>query len=150
MIDGAVDGFGMPIGSFYYLGYNNEAFKQITAIPVETERANCSATPSACWRPTRSPVSCSSRKWITIASKKLKGVWKEVAIRERLLRLVLELAAAALVIFAQRSHHRRGSSRWNMRAGAGSWFAATLVDRNVAIVDPLLVHPFPAHALLSG
>jgi hypothetical protein len=47
-------------------------------------------------------------------------------------------------------HRRRRSSRRNMRAGAGSWPAAALVDRHVAIVEPLLVHPLPAHAFFSG
>jgi hypothetical protein len=37
-----------------------------------------------------------------------------------------------------------------MRAAGGSLFGTSLVDRHVAIVDPLLVHPLPAQPLLSS
>jgi hypothetical protein len=35
-------------------------------------------------------------------------------------------------------------------AAAGSGFGSALVDRHVAIVDPLLVHPLPAEPFFSG
>ena len=41
-------------------------------------------------------------------------------------------------------------SRRNMRAGARPWFGAALVQRYVAIVDPLLVRPLRAEAFLAG
>src|SRR2546422_8471440 len=72
------------------------------------------------------------------------------AIRERLLHLGLGIAAAdtgdgAGSYCAVVPLRRRGrSSRRNMEAGAGSWPAPALVDRHVAIVDPLLVHPLSA------
>jgi len=37
-----------------------------------------------------------------------------------------------------------------MLARAGTGLGAPLVDRHIAIVDPLLIHPFPAQPLLSG
>jgi hypothetical protein len=42
------------------------------------------------------------------------------------------------------------SSRRNAGASAGPRLFAALVDRYVAIVDPLLVHPLPAESLLSS
>src|ERR1700682_4871378 len=42
------------------------------------------------------------------------------------------------------------STRRNMPAGARSQLGAPFIDRHIAVVDPLLIHPFPAEALLSG
>jgi len=38
----------------------------------------------------------------------------------------------------------------NMRAAARPWLVAAFVDRHVAIIDSLLIHPFPAEPFLSG
>ena len=38
----------------------------------------------------------------------------------------------------------------NMGANAGSRLGPALVDRHLAIVDPLLVHPLLAESLLTG
>src|SRR6476620_3922538 len=42
------------------------------------------------------------------------------------------------------------STRRDMPAVARSRLGAPFIDRHIAVVDPLLVHPFPAEALLSG
>src|SRR5207245_6232324 len=42
------------------------------------------------------------------------------------------------------------STRRDMRAIARPRLGPTLVDRHIAVVDPLLIHPFPAQALLAS
>jgi len=44
---------------------------------------------------------------------------------------------------------RACSTRWNMRTRARSGFRSLFVGRDLAVVDPLLVHPFPAEPFLS-
>ena len=63
---------------------------------------------------------------------------------------VCVLLRSARWCLTQRCVRRRGSSRRNMRAGAGPRPRAALVDRDVAIVDALLVHPFSAESFLAG
>src|SRR5262249_19544309 len=48
------------------------------------------------------------------------------------------------------SSRSRLGSRRGARAGAGPRLCPALVDRHVAIVDPLLIRPLPAETLLSG
>jgi peptide/nickel transport system substrate-binding protein len=66
----------------YYLGYNNEAFnalyKQITATPAEAERAKLLGDAQRMLATDAVAGFLFQPQWITIASKKLKGVWKEV------------------------------------------------------------------------
>jgi hypothetical protein len=37
-----------------------------------------------------------------------------------------------------------------MVAGNGSWLGSALIDRHIAIIDPLLVHPLPAKSFFAG
>ena len=56
------------------------------------------------------------------------------------LRVLLRSARRRLIV---------SSADRNMRAGARPRLGSALVDRHIAIVDPLLVHPLPAETLLS-
>jgi len=66
----------------YYLGYNNAAFnalyKQITATPNEADRAKLIGDAQRMLASDAVAVFMFQPQWITVASKKLKGVWKEV------------------------------------------------------------------------
>ena len=66
----------------YYLGYNNEAFnalyQQIRATPAEAERAKLLGDAQRMLATDAVAGFLFQPQWITIASKKLKGVWKEV------------------------------------------------------------------------
>jgi peptide/nickel transport system substrate-binding protein len=66
----------------YYLGYNNEAFnalyQQIRATPVEAERAKLLGDAQRMLATDAVAGFLFQPQWITIANKKLKGVWKEV------------------------------------------------------------------------
>jgi len=68
--------------SDYYLGYNNEAFnalyQQIRATPAEAERAKLLGDAQRMLATDAVAGFLFQPQWITIASKKLKGVWKEV------------------------------------------------------------------------
>jgi peptide/nickel transport system substrate-binding protein len=68
--------------SDYYLGYNNEAFnalyQQIRATPGEAERAKLLGDAQRMLATDAVAGFLFQPQWITIASKKLKGVWKEV------------------------------------------------------------------------
>jgi len=66
----------------YYLGYNNEKFnalyKQITATPNEADRAKLLGEAQKMLATDAVAVFMFQPQWITVSSKKLKGVWKEV------------------------------------------------------------------------
>jgi peptide/nickel transport system substrate-binding protein len=66
----------------YYLGYNNEKFnalyKQIQATPNEADRAKLLGDAQKMLATDAVAVFMFQPQWITVASKKLKGVWKEV------------------------------------------------------------------------
>jgi peptide/nickel transport system substrate-binding protein len=66
----------------YYLGYNNEKFnalyKQITATPKEADRVKLLGDAQKMLATDAVAVFMFQPQWITVASKKLKGVWKEV------------------------------------------------------------------------
>ena len=66
----------------YYLGYNNEKFnalyKQITATPNEADRAKLLGDAQKMLATDAVAVFMFQPQWITVSSKKLKGVWKEV------------------------------------------------------------------------
>ena len=66
----------------YYLGYNNEAFnalyKQIMTTPDEAGRAKLLGDAQKMLATDAVAGFMYQPQWITIASKKLKGVWKEV------------------------------------------------------------------------
>jgi peptide/nickel transport system substrate-binding protein len=68
--------------SDYYLGYNSSAFndlyKQIMATPVEAERAKLLGDAQRMLATDAVAAFLFQPQWITIANKKLKGVWKEV------------------------------------------------------------------------
>ena len=68
--------------SDYYLGYNNEAFnalyKQIVTTPDEAGRAKLLGDAQKMLATDAVAGFLFQPQWITIASKKLKGVWKEV------------------------------------------------------------------------
>jgi peptide/nickel transport system substrate-binding protein len=66
----------------YYLGYNNEAFnglyKQIMTTPDEAGRAKLLGDAQRMLATDAVAGFLFQPQWITVASKKLKGVWKEV------------------------------------------------------------------------
>ncbi|KRR06004.1 ABC transporter substrate-binding protein [Bradyrhizobium jicamae] len=66
----------------YYLGYNNEAFnalyEKIRATPVEAERAKLLGDAQRMLATDAVAGFLFQPQWITVANKKLKGVWKEV------------------------------------------------------------------------
>jgi peptide/nickel transport system substrate-binding protein len=68
--------------SDYYLGYNSAAFndlyKQIMATPVEADRAKLLGDAQRMLATDAVAGFLFQPQWITIANKKLKGVWKEV------------------------------------------------------------------------
>jgi peptide/nickel transport system substrate-binding protein len=68
--------------SDYYLGYNSAAFndlyKQIMATPAEAERAKLLGDAQRMLATDAVAGFLFQPQWITIANKKLKGVWKEV------------------------------------------------------------------------
>ena len=80
------------------LGYNNEAFNalydKIKATPAEAERAKLLGDAQRCWPPTRPTASCSSRNGSPSRQEAEGPVEGSPAIRERLLRLVLGIAAS--------------------------------------------------------
>jgi peptide/nickel transport system substrate-binding protein len=71
-----------PTEPDYYLGYNSEAFnalyKQIMATPAEADRAKLLGDAQRMLATDAVAGFLFQPQWITIASKKLKGVWKEV------------------------------------------------------------------------
>ena len=66
----------------HYLGYKSDAFnalyKQITATPAEAERAKLLGDAQRMLATDAVAGFLFQPQWITIANKKLKGVWKEV------------------------------------------------------------------------